>query len=244
LSFALYESSEMTPHESLAETSAKVIDPVCGMSIVPRKAAGEQEFDGKTFYFCSKSCTEKFKADPASYATPKPVTVASPDAVAEPMTDPVCGMQVDPVTAAGMVEHGGVRYFFCSQGCVTKFQADPRKYPQPKAVERPEQSASSQDQQTEYICPMDPEVSKMGPGACPKCGMALEPATVQAPPTRTEYTCPMHPEIVRQEPGNCPICGMALEPRDVTAAEEVNPELRDMTRRFWISVALAFPCSR
>jgi len=231
----------MTSHEMLAEAPSKVIDPVCGMSIAPEKAAGTQEFDGQTFYFCSESCTEKFKADPASYACPKPVAKASPAAIPKPITDPVCGMQVNPVTAAGMVEHGGTRYFFCSQGCVSKFQANPGKYLQPKATQEPERPVSRQDLQTEYICPMDPEVSKMGPGACPKCGMALEPATVQAPPTRTEYTCPMHPEIVRQEPGNCPICGMALEPRDVTAAEEVNPELRDMTRRFWVSVALAVP---
>jgi Cu+-exporting ATPase len=50
----------------------------------------------------------------------------------------------------------------------------------------------------------------------------------------------MHPEIVRYEPGSCPICGMALEPR-VATADEVNPELRDMSRRFWVSLALAFP---
>ena len=52
---------------------------------------------------------------------------------------------------------------------------------------------------------------------------------------RTEYTCPMHPEIVRDGPGTCPICGMALEPRVVTAPRRTNPELRDMTRRFWIA---------
>jgi Cu+-exporting ATPase len=72
--------------------------------------------------------------------------------------------------------------------------------------------------------------------------MALEP-DVPLPATRTEYTCPMHPEIVRPGPGSCPICGMALEPRTVTAADsaEDNPELRDMTRRFWISVVLTVP---
>src|SRR5215217_3761690 len=57
----------------------------------------------------------------------------------------------------------------------------------------------------------------------------------------TVYTCPMHPQIVRDKPGSCPICGMALEPRTVTAEEEENPELRDMTRRFWISVVLTLP---
>ena len=70
--------------------------------------------------------------------------------------------------------------------------------------------------------------------------MALESEVPQSA-TRTEYTCPMHPEIVRSGPGSCPICGMALEPRTVTAVEEDNPELRDMTRRFWISLALTVP---
>ena len=70
--------------------------------------------------------------------------------------------------------------------------------------------------------------------------MALE-ADVPVAATRTEYTCPMHPEIVRAEPGSCPICGMALEPRTVTAAAEENPELRDMTRRFWVGVVLTVP---
>src|SRR5262245_56825406 len=68
----------------------------------------------------------------------------------------------------------------------------------------------------------------------------------RAPPaapktTAREYTCPMHPEIVRSEPGACPICGMALEPRAVAAAPAENPELRDMTRRFWIAAALTAP---
>ena len=91
-----------------------------------------------------------------------------------------------------------------------------------------------------YVCPMCPEVREAKPGACPSCGMALE-AEVPVASTRTEYTCPMHPEIVRPHPGACPICGMALEPRTVTATTEENPELRDMTRRFWVSLALTAP---
>ena len=63
----------------------------------------------------------------------------------------------------------------------------------------------------------------------------------RASPADTVYVCPMHPEIVRDEPGNCPICGMALQPRTVTAEEAPNPDLIDMTRRFWVSVALAIP---
>ena len=145
-------------------------------------------------------------------------------------------MTVDPATAAANVEHEGTAYYFCGKGCAAKFVASPEKYLQPKQT----LPQTPTDLQTKYICPMDPEVSQMGPGSCPKCGMALEPAIVTAPATRTEYTCPMHPEIVRDEPGSCPICGMALEPREV-AAIEANPELEDMTRRFWIAVALALP---
>ena len=91
---------------------------------------------------------------------------------------------------------------------------------------------------TAYVCPMCPEVRETKPGPCPTCGMALEPET---PLVKTEYTCPMHAEIVRSEPGNCPICGMALEPRVVSAAEEEHPELRDMMRRFWVSLVLTAP---
>jgi len=60
-------------------------------------------------------------------------------------------------------------------------------------------------------------------------------------PASAEYTCPMHPEVVRNKPGACPICGMALEPREVTGEEECHPELEDMTRRFWVGVALTAP---
>jgi P-type Cu+ transporter len=70
--------------------------------------------------------------------------------------------------------------------------------------------------------------------------MALEPEN-PVTVTKVEYTCPMHPQIVRTERGFCPICGMALEPRTVTAIDEDNPELRDMTRRFWVSTVLTLP---
>ncbi len=84
---------------------------------------------------------------------------------------------------------------------------------------------------------MHPEVRTAQPVPCPQCGMALEPVAS----TRIEYVCPMHPEIVRPEPGSCPICGMALEPRTVVADEQPNPELADMTRRFWVGLVLATP---
>ena len=95
-------------------------------------------------------------------------------------------------------------------------------------MRRWESPKPSKDADTNYTCPMHPEVVQNGPGDCPKCGMALEPMNPPAT-TKIEYTCPMHPEIVRNEPGSCPICGMALRShREVTATEEKNPELRDM----------------
>ena len=94
---------------------------------------------------------------------------------------------------------------------------------------------------TIHTCPMHPEVRQEGPGHCPICGMALEPEGIPAPTVKTEYVCPMHPEIVQDGPGHCPICGMALEPRTATLEAEENPELQDMTRRFWIGALLTVP---
>jgi Cu+-exporting ATPase len=90
----------------------------------------------------------------------------------------------------------------------------------------------------EWFCPMCAGVESEGPGTCPKCGMALERNPTFVRPT--VYTCPMHPEVRRSEPGDCPICGMALEPEQAVA-EEADPELRDMTRRFWAGLPLALP---
>src|SRR5882757_4852973 len=173
------------------------------------------------------------------------------------VTDPVCGMKVDPATAKFSAEYQGKNYFFCCAGCLAKFQANPEKIlsapPTPmgsgmvslgmvKGIAPASGTpAGTKNDARIYVCPMCPEVRQEGPGPCPKCGMALDSESPAAPATKTEWTCPMHPEIVRSGPGSCPICGMALEPRTVTVAEEENPELRDMTRRFWISTALTVP---
>ena len=179
--------------------------------------------------------------------------------------DPVCGMNVNPATAKNVHEHGGRKFYFCCAGCAEKFKSDPAGYLNKPAAPKselvmlgmpvapesaPPQSARTQLQSASkpaaspsaepaYVCPMCPEVREKQPGACPSCGMALEPEFPL--PTKREYVCPMHPQIVRTEPGSCPICGMALEPRTVTAIEEENPELRDMTRRFWVSVVITAP---
>jgi len=178
--------------------------------------------------------------------------------------DPVCGMTVDPATAAGKFDYEGETYYFCSPNCLRKFSAAPQGYlnkarrlaamgrPMVQlggasrslpvmTTARPQTETRIVREDAEYTCPMDSDVAQTGPGACPKCGMALEPTTPAPAATKTEYVCPMHPEIVRDEPGSCPICGMALEPRVITLEEEENPELKDMKRRFWVSVALTLP---
>ena len=120
-------------------------------------------------------------------------------------------MTVNQTAPAGSVEFAGRTYFFCSKHCVEKFRADPNRY------------LTLQSQ--------------------PLTQIGMRPAQIATQPSvaALEYTCPMHPEIVRHGPGTCPICGMALEPRTITAIEEENPELKDMTRRFWVSVILALP---
>jgi Cu+-exporting ATPase len=151
--------------------------------------------------------------------------------------DPVCGMKVEEKSAAGSVNHHGEPYYFCGPGCQQRFLAEPSKYVQARRTDAP--ADSPQKETGEYTCPMHPEVRQPGFGNCPKCGMGLEPIAV--PASRVQYVCPMHPEIVRSEPGSCPICGMALEPREISAVEEENPELLDMTRRFWVSLGLTIP---
>lgn len=153
----------------------------------------------------------------------------------EEVRDPVCGMMIEPRDAVSQQEHGGETYYFCNRSCAIRFAADPESFLQPVAKPAPDASAD-----VPYICPMDPEVHQLGPGSCPKCGMALEPEVQAMPASRTEYTCPMHPQMMRTAPGDCPICGMALEAKEITAEEE-NPELANMTRRLWISVLLAIP---
>lgn len=111
--------------------------------------------------------------------------------------------------------------------------------------EQPASSAApNAGSSAKYVCPMCPGVECDEPGDCPKCGMALErnPSAPSESHSRTVYTCPMHPEVERDGPGSCPKCGMDLEPRTVaTDADDGDPELVSMTRRFWVSAALTLP---
>ena len=123
--------------------------------------------------------------------------------------DPVCGMAVDRISAKHHHEHLGSTYFFCSAGCLNKFQEDPDRF-----LNSPGQ----------------------GPAA-----PHLPISAVGDVPEGSIWTCPMHPEIRKDGSGTCPICGMALEPLEPTLEEGPNPELSDMSRRFWISALLSIP---
>ena len=136
-------------------------------------------------------------------------TPATESVTAQSATDPVCGMTVDPATAVHHTTYEGRVYYFCSAGCLALFAADPARY----------------------------AVHDTAPHPAPTLSAQVPAAAAEA----TEWTCPMHPEIRRPGPGACPICGMALEPVMVSANDEPSPELVDMTRRFWIGLALAVP---
>ena len=196
------------------------------------------------------SSHQKPGADPA-LATSPPVTVQ----------DPVCGMTVDPETASHSLEHEGHRHYFCSAGCQAKFMADPGRFRDQAphdhhhAPTHPTGRATALDP----VCGMtvDPHATahhhQHGGSAYHFCSagcrskFAADPErylgdrTSPAAASDAIYTCPMHPEVRQVGPGSCPICGMALEPELPTAESGPNPELTDMTRRFWVALALAIP---
>jgi Cu+-exporting ATPase len=130
---------------------------------------------------------------------------------AHEVVDPVCGMRIVADEAAGRHEHRGETYYFCSPQCLEQFKADPARY------------LNSADAEARGTSEARGTREARGPRS-----------------EAREYTCPMHPEIRQIGPGSCPICGMALEPV-VATAEEENPELADMTRRFLVSLLLTAP---
>ena len=163
--------------------------------------------------------------------------------------DPVCGMSVDPATAKHRHDHDSTTYYFCNPRCREKFIADPAKYLTPvkdpvcgmTVVPATAKHRHTHGGITYFFCnPRCREKFIADPAKY------LDPGTTAASaaepmPEGTIYTCPMDPQIRQVGPGSCPICGMALEPELVTADSGPNPELIDMTRRFWIGLALTLP---
>jgi Cu+-exporting ATPase len=132
--------------------------------------------------------------------------------------DPVCGMTVEPATArGGSTNHEGKTYYFCSPSCREKFQANPQRYLNKHGTSSEAEVDAGAKRQT------------------------AGPLTTHHSPLTRLYTCPMHPEVQQDHPGSCPKCGMALEPVMETEEEGPNPELVDMSRRFWIACLLTVP---
>ncbi|HKN27874.1 MAG TPA: heavy metal translocating P-type ATPase [Roseiarcus sp.] len=184
-------------------------DPVCGMSVDPATAKHKAEFSGATYYFCCAGCREKFVADPrrfiaaATASAPRlddhhhdhsPAACCSGHDQAAPgkveVKDPVCGMTVDPPTAKYQAHHAGRTYYFCSAKCREKFVADPQRYLGAKPAPPPQSSPAG----AIYTCPMHPQIRQVGPGACPICGMVLEPEVA----TATEGPNPELVEMARR----------------------------------------------
>ncbi|MCH7763688.1 MAG: heavy metal translocating P-type ATPase [Candidatus Marinimicrobia bacterium] len=185
-------------------------DPVCGMTVTEESAVATIEWEGQTYGFCAHYCYDLFTKHPEKFTEEKTVTKShdhyhhNHDHSDHPQEkDPVCGMTVDPENAAGEEEYKGKTVYFCSTHCQQKFKTDPESY--------------LGDKKTTV-----------------KEDMRLEDG-------KGQYTCPMHPEVIQDKMGDCPICGMALEPMKITLDDEENPELIDMTKRFWVSVSLALP---
>ena len=177
-------------------------------------------------------------------AAPRPA-----EALPETVKDPVCGMDVktDPEAGKPTTVHEGRTYFFCCNGCKTKFEAEPDKYLAP--VKDPvcgmmvspgtAKYSARHEKKPYFFCSSSCE-TKFKADPVRYVGGAAPPPP-QEVPEGTVYTCPMDPEIRQIGPGICPICGMALEPEIVTLDEGPNHELVDMTRRFWIGLALTLP---
>lgn len=168
-----------------------------------------------------------------SHSEAKTNTPGPASGAALPAKDPVCGMTVVPERAAARVEHNGKTYYFCSLGCLKKFQADPERFLLGRAIEP-----------MQHSMPQVPVAQNQLHGIAPARGKA--PTEKTNAPRQPEgavnlYTCPMHPEIIQEGPGTCPICGMALEPMEVTAEELPDHELESMSRRLWVCTVLTAP---
>ncbi|HWX67468.1 MAG TPA: heavy metal translocating P-type ATPase [Rhodanobacter sp.] len=176
---------------------AMAIDPVCGMQMDPAAAKHQAIHGGQTFYFCCVGCKTKFESAPAKYlgvseTKDAPASCCATKTApahdhsqhdhaahgheqydhhdhAHTVKDPVCGMTVDPHTAKYRAEHDGHTHYFCSARCHEKFVANPSAYLDGRMAPPAVVPGAI------YTCPMHPEVQQVGPGDCPKCGMALEP---------------------------------------------------------------------
>ncbi|MFG1238559.1 heavy metal translocating P-type ATPase [Xanthobacter autotrophicus DSM 597] len=180
---------------------------------------------------------------------PLDLSAAARPVLPETVKDPVCGMDVktDPAAGKPTTEHEGRTYFFCCNGCKTKFEAAPETYLAPvkdpvcgMMVSPGSAKYSARHEKKPYFFCSSSCETKFKADPVRYVGGSAPPPPVEVA-AGTIYTCPMDPEIRQIGPGTCPICGMALEPEVVTLDDGPNHELVDMTRRFWIGLALTLP---
>ena len=191
-------------------------DPVCGMSVDPATATASAEYEGRTYYFCCGGCREKFLAEPARFVGADPQGAA-----------PASG-RVAHSHAGGGHSHGETISVAPAKDPVCGMSVDPAT-----AKHEADHAGAAY-----YFCSARCQEKFV---AEPEKYLAPQPAKPAEAAPGVIYTCPMHPQIRRTEPGSCPICGMALEPETPTLETGPSPELVDMTRRFWIGLALAVP---
>ena len=165
-----------------SQPTGTVVDPVCGMAVDPATTAHHAQHQGTEYHFCSARCLERFVAEPQKYLAAGTDAQEGDDAPAccstnkaqqasGTVVDPVCGMQVDPLSTEHHATHEATEYHFCSARCRERFVIDPVKYLSPTDNIPAEPARAG----TIYTCPMHPQIRQEGPGTCPICGMALEP---------------------------------------------------------------------
>jgi Cu+-exporting ATPase len=188
---------------TLAEAPSQkttVLDPVCGMTIDPAHAVGTHEHAGQTYYFCSASCLERFRADPQKYVQPAGARASPPSPVAPHRGSVwICPM------------HPEVR------------QDHPGSCPKCGMALEPEAPAAGA--KTEWVCPMHPEIVRDAPGTCPICGMALEPRTVTAGEEVNPELASMTRRFWVSAAVTVPLLLIAMS-RMVPAADILSPRLR------------------
>ena len=191
----------------MIDSSFELKDPVCGMTVTEETAVSIVEWGGVKYGFCAEYCHDLFMKHPEKFVETKTEEIDEKSSCCSERDetkqekDPVCGMNVDPKNAAGKSNYNETAYYFCSTHCKTKFNLNPES----------------------YLSDKKPEKTVIQEGA------------------NVKYTCPMHPEVISDKLEDCPICGMALESMEISLEDKENPELIDMTKRFWISTALALP---
>ncbi len=166
--------SDLHRHHGSGTEGTKAVDLVCGMTVDPQTAKHKAIYQDRAYFFCCSGCKTKFEADPGRYLKEDDKSAhcscSASEAGENALTDPVCGMTVDPHNAKYRSNYEGRPYYFCSAGCKVKFEREPRRYLEPKAS-----AAEPVPEGAIYTCPMHPEIRQVGPGSCPICGMALEP---------------------------------------------------------------------